>query len=118
MRCFGDQECTGRTSSESQGADLEWRLGAYGHTMEDGGKSRDAGRIDVVLAMVRSVWAAYPDLRLSQLIVNAAKSANRDVVSPELFSLEDDSLLLGLEKYLEQLQAREQGTAPPTGSPD
>lgn len=60
---------------------------------------RDPDRIEGVLATIKSVWSADSDLRLTQLIVNAAKLAGRDVVAPELFSLEDDDLLVGLEAY-------------------
>lgn len=68
--------------------------------------SRDPERIDPVLEAIRSVWSLDPDLRLSQLVVNAARFAGRDVVSPELFSLEDDMLLNGLNAYEERLRQR------------
>lgn len=63
--------------------------------------TRDPDRIEDVLAAIRSVWVEDPDLRLTQLVVNAAKFAGRDVVTPELYSLEDDELMLGLEAYLQ-----------------
>lgn len=67
--------------------------------------NRDPDRIDVVLSAIRAVWSADPDLRLAQLVVNAANLAGRDVISPELFSLEDDDLLAGLDAY-QQLPRR------------
>lgn len=60
---------------------------------------RDPDRIEVVLSAIRSVWSADPDLRLAQLLVNAANFAGRDAISRELSSLEDDDLLAGLEAY-------------------
>ena len=74
--------------------------------MDHGKKSRNPERIDEVLDAVRSVWVLDPDLRLSQLVVNAAKFAGTDVVAPELFHLEDDSLLQGLVRYEEAIASR------------
>ena len=60
---------------------------------------RDPERIDEVLDAIRSAWSASPDLRLAQLVVNAANLAGRSVVAPELFHLEDEVLLAGLSEY-------------------
>lgn len=60
---------------------------------------REPERIGEVLDAIRSAWSADPDLRLAQLVVNAAKLAGRNVVASELFHLEDDELLVGLSEY-------------------
>lgn len=60
---------------------------------------RPADRIDTVVSAIRAIWTADPDLRLAQLVVNAANLAGREVVVPELYSLEDGDLLAGLEAY-------------------
>lgn len=67
---------------------------------------RPADRIDTVVSAIRTIWAADPDLRLAQLVINAANLAGREVVVPELYSLEDGDLLAGLEVYA---QARSPG---------
>lgn len=46
--------------------------------------------IDQILATLRQVWLLSPDLRLGQLLVNAA---NPRTPCPELFYLEDQVLL-------------------------
>jgi len=43
-----------------------------------------------------------PDLRLGQLIVNAVRPSDP---CPEIFYIEDDGLLKGLNGYLEQVLA-------------
>ena len=60
---------------------------------------RDPDRIDGVLETVRSLWEPDPDLRLGQLVVIAANLAGRQVICPEIFSLEDDELVAGLDAY-------------------
>jgi uncharacterized protein YihD (DUF1040 family) len=54
---------------------------------------RDPARINVVLDKLREVWGRNPDLRLAQLILNAAGA-----VGPcsDFFYLEDEVLLHGL----------------------
>ncbi len=63
---------------------------------------RDPSRIDEVLAALRDVWVSSPDLRLGQLIVNAVRPSDP---CPEIFYIEDDVLLKGLNGYREQVQA-------------
>lgn len=50
-------------------------------------------RIDRILSVLCEVWEENPDLRLGQLVVNAAR-----IVDPkaEVFSIEDEVLLRGL----------------------
>lgn len=52
---------------------------------------RDPKRIPVILEAIRVVWQANPDLRLTQLIVNALDARPNDI-----FYVEDDVLLDGL----------------------
>lgn len=51
---------------------------------------RDPKRIEPMLEAIRRIWTAYPDLRLTQLVVNAARTG---VPCPELFYLEDEEML-------------------------
>lgn len=47
---------------------------------------RDPERIDKTLEELKKIWKKYPDLRLGQLILNAAKD-------PALYYLEDKQLI-------------------------
>lgn len=49
-----------------------------------------------MLALLREVWEASPDLRLGQLIVIAARPREP---CPELFYIEDDNIVSGLRNY-------------------
>jgi uncharacterized protein YihD (DUF1040 family) len=64
---------------------------------------RDPARIDEVLELLRAVWTLEPDLRLGQLVYNAARI--RDPELNDVFSIEDSSLQKGLVRYLEQIKA-------------
>lgn len=57
---------------------------------------RDPARINEVLKKLREVWEINPDLRLAQLVVNAAGACQP---CPEIFYLEDDALLRGLATF-------------------
>lgn len=50
------------------------------------GRPRDPARIDIVLAALRAYWLANPDLRLGQIVVNAASGGDP-------FSVEDEVLM-------------------------
>lgn len=54
---------------------------------------RDQKRIDEVLRVLREVWTANPDIRLGQLVVNAARLA-RPNAPP--FYVEDDDMYAAL----------------------
>ena len=56
---------------------------------------RDSARIDPILAALREVWVKNQDLRLAQLMVNASGSK---LPHPEVFYLEDDVLLEGIQR--------------------
>lgn len=59
---------------------------------------RNIDRIDPALDQLRAVWLANPDLRLGQLVLNAADAASAGGVTPcpGLFYMEDAALLSGL----------------------
>jgi len=47
-----------------------------------------------MLNTLRRIWEANPDLRLAQIISNAARGHG---AWPDVFSIEDDDLMRGLE---------------------
>jgi uncharacterized protein YihD (DUF1040 family) len=51
---------------------------------------RDPNRIEPILDALYQLWATNPDWRLTQLVVNAARTG---VPCSELYSLEDDVFL-------------------------
>jgi uncharacterized protein YihD (DUF1040 family) len=61
---------------------------------------RDPERIDEVLAQVRRAWMANPDLRLTQLVFNAARAGAEDGSMPsvpvEFYNAEEPQLIHGL----------------------
>lgn len=63
---------------------------------------RDPARIDELLKLLREIWTLEPDLRLGQLIYNAARI--REPGLSDVFSIEDSSLYKGLVRYHEQCQ--------------
>jgi len=54
---------------------------------------RDPNRIEPMLQLIREVWYTTPDLRLTQLIMNALRS-NQDP-----YYVEDERLKKALEEY-------------------
>jgi uncharacterized protein YihD (DUF1040 family) len=59
---------------------------------------RDPNRIEPMLALIREIWYKYPDLRLTQLIMNALK------MNQDPYYVEDEKLKEALEKDLEQME--------------
>ena len=57
---------------------------------------RDPARIDDLMETLRTVWGKNPDLRLGQLVVIATSPETPNL---EVFNIEDDKLLLGLQRY-------------------
>lgn len=57
---------------------------------------RDPDRIKKILDTLERAWTLNPELRLGQLIVNAARPA---APCPEVFYIEDDKLLDGLLEF-------------------
>ena len=60
---------------------------------------RDPDRIDAVLTLLREVWELEPDLRLGQLIFNAARIRQPSLC--DVFWIEDGDLCKGLERHRE-----------------
>ena len=58
---------------------------------------RDPNRIDTMLAQVARIWRANPDLRLGQIVTNAAL-ANSPKSAAEVFFIEDDVLATRLDE--------------------
>lgn len=55
---------------------------------------RDPNRIDAVLAELRAAWKANPDMRLTQLVYNAANCDSRSWSA--VYQTEDDEVVEGL----------------------
>jgi uncharacterized protein YihD (DUF1040 family) len=49
---------------------------------------RDPNRIDRICELLKKEWHKYPDLRLMQLLINAAKTRDE----PKLFHMEDEEI--------------------------
>ena len=58
---------------------------------------RDPKRIDEAIAILKAVWKRHPDLRLGQLIHNAAVMSRSNA---DLFYVEDNELMFGLGQLL------------------
>ena len=57
---------------------------------------RDPNRIPIILTELCKVWEEHPDLRLGQLLVNAAHIAGWK--NSDIFYVEDDQLRRGIEE--------------------
>lgn len=57
---------------------------------------RSPARIEPTLAAIAQVWSCSPDLRLGQLLENAAHLARDGKPGPDLFQMEEEQLLRGL----------------------
>ena len=66
---------------------------------------RDPDRIPEMLELLRKVWQRHPDLRLGQLVFNAARMSDAGI--EDVFSVEDGSLRKGLIRYLEMTKTQE-----------
>lgn len=62
---------------------------------------RDPKRIERILARIRYVWTTYPDLRLTQLIMNALN------MNEDPYHVEDDILEKALIEYAKKHVNRE-----------
>jgi len=60
---------------------------------------RDINRIEPILELVRELWTACPDLRLGQLIQNAAVISGWK--TNDVFYIEDDQLANGIKALKE-----------------
>ena len=59
---------------------------------------RDPNRVEPILALIREIWYIYPDLRLTQLIMNALKMHH------DPYYVEDEKLKKALEEYKAQTE--------------
>lgn len=73
---------------------------------------RDPERIEPMLALVAEVWRKHPDLRLGQLIDDAAVFANDAGGTSPVFSIEDDVLANGLRRLALQAQIEDNRAHP------
>jgi hypothetical protein len=67
---------------------------------------RDAKRIGGFLKALEETWHAQPDCRLGQLIVTAANLSSQKVICPEIFYLEDEAMLRGIEELNRKRNAK------------
>lgn len=63
---------------------------------------RDPKRIDAILATLGEAWKANPDMRLGQLLVCAATPVGAHSFQRDLFYIEDDETLRGLQTRFTQ----------------
>tara|TARA_Y100000310_G_C20444120_1_gene697498 strand:+ start:491 stop:685 length:195 start_codon:yes stop_codon:yes gene_type:complete len=63
---------------------------------------RDPGRIYRIASYLTEVWRKNPDLRLAQVISNAASLAGWE--NPDTFYLEDDKLEEGLTIMINKIK--------------
>ena len=59
---------------------------------------RNPNRIESILALIRKIWYRYPDLRLTQIIMNALNMAS------DPYYIEDEKLKKALEEYIEKME--------------
>ncbi len=58
---------------------------------------RNPNRIEPMIKLIKEIWQVCPDLRLTQLIMNALK------MNSDPYYIEDDKLLQALREYEEQI---------------
>jgi len=61
---------------------------------------RDPSRIPIVMDKIQEVWKSNPDFRLGQLICVFARPSQP---CNDLFNIEEDDLLKGIDKFLNRL---------------
>ena len=62
---------------------------------------RDPARIDQILELIGNLWKEHPDLRLTQLIINAAQPKDP---CPELYQLEDTALARKIRNFAARMR--------------
>lgn len=66
---------------------------------------RDPARIDRMLGRIRRIWAACPDMRLGQLLSNAACTPDgRNAFDVNVFNYEDAALERDLSAFEQSLR--------------
>ena len=61
---------------------------------------RNPKRIEPMLALIREIWNKYPDLRLTQLIMNALK------MNQDPYYVEDEKLEKALKEDIKQMEGK------------
>lgn len=61
---------------------------------------RNPKRIEPMLALIREIWYKYPDLRLTQLIMNALK------MNQDPYYVEDEKLEKALKEDIKQMEGK------------
>lgn len=61
---------------------------------------RDPQRIDRIIELIRGIWKTYPDLRLTQLIMNTLN------MTKDPYYVEDDILEKKLREYQDLLSKK------------
>jgi len=59
---------------------------------------RDPNRIDPIIKLIKEIWYTYPDLRLTQLIMNVLK------MNQDPYYVEDEKLYGALKEYKEVIR--------------
>jgi uncharacterized protein YihD (DUF1040 family) len=65
---------------------------------------RDPARINDIVELLGEVWRHEPDLRLGQLVFNAARIRSPNI--EDIYSIEDSELKKGLSRYLELMKSK------------
>ena len=63
---------------------------------------RDPNRIINILSRLKKVWEKYPDMRLTQLILNVESND-----TPFLYYKEDEDFINSIEEYYAQLEKKD-----------
>ena len=61
---------------------------------------RNPKRIEPMLALIKEIWYKYPDLRLTQLIMNALK------MNQDPYYVEDEKLEKALKEDIKQMEGK------------
>lgn len=61
---------------------------------------RDPKRIEPMLELIREIWYKYPDLRLTQLIMNALK------MNQDPYYVEDEKLEKALKEDIKEMEGK------------
>ena len=67
---------------------------------------RDPKRIPRMLSMLRSLWGQYPDLRLGQIVCNAAIAQHQGAGNADPFNVEDDKMEEALARLFHTYQTQ------------
>ena len=67
---------------------------------------RDPKRIPEILNELKGIWSSFPDLRLGQLIINAAGMWNMSAMDAErkLFYMEDEEFIKTIRQHYSEVR--------------